>query len=204
MIRVLVDSDAFCRLASGDLFNDALAILGTTVHECGCLPALPYMLRRGSLPKTYGPETCANLVDLAESIDCVSDPDPLWLERVALIPEIDVGEAQLFAFAAANSLMVVTGDRRALRALKDIAGYADALAGRIIAMEALLWVLCDRLGHAEVRRRLGGLTATDVTLKICFSADNRDPRGALESYYRDLAAEVRPLLLWEPQIRGAA
>jgi hypothetical protein len=203
-MRVLIDSDAFCKLASGDLLNDALAIFGASLRDCGRLPALPYMLRKGRFLKTYGPETCANLVNLAESIEHIANPDPLWLDRLALVQDIDVGEAQLFAVAAGKSLMVITGDKRALQALKDIEGYAEALAGRVVVLEALLLVLCDWLGHAEVRRRLDLLTESDLTLKFCFSTDNRDPRGALASYYRDLVAAVRPLILWEPQIRGVA
>jgi hypothetical protein len=192
-IRVLIDTDAFCKLATGELLGDALTILNVDIGQCGRLAALPYMLRKGVLPRIYGVERCSKLVDLAKSINIIPDPDPVWLDRLLLVPDIDIGEAQLFAFVAANSLLMVTGDKRALQALKDIAEYREAIAGRIIALEALLLALCDRLGPGEVRRRLDPVIASDMTVKVCFSPENRNPREALNSYYLDLVAKVRPL-----------
>jgi len=202
-MRLLVDSDVFCKLGVGNLLSDALAIFGTSVSDCGGLPALPHMLRKGKLIKVYGAEACANLVPLAEKLQTIPAPDTTWLDRLTPVPAIDPGEAQLFAIAAQHSLSLITGDKRALRALKDINGYAEALAGRIIVLEAILLSLCDRLGHDEVRRRLGPLT-TDKTLQICFSEGNPDPRIPLASYYRSLVTEVYPLLLWEPHTGGPA
>jgi len=202
-MRVLVDSDMFCKLGIANLLSEAVAVLGADVRDCRRLPALPYMLRRGSLTRKYGAEACAELVPLAESIQTITAADAAWLDRLALIPTIDPGEAQLFATAAHHSVMVMTGDKRALRALKDIEDYAEALTGRIVVLEAIILAFCNRFGHTEVRRRLGSLTMNDLTLDICFSADNHDPPKALESFYRDLAAELHPLRLWEAQIGGA-
>ena len=197
-MRVLVDSDVFCKLGIGNLLADMLSALDADFQNCGRLPALPYMLRRGKLLKLYGTKACADLIPLAESITPIRAPDEQWLERLAPVKDIDPGEAQLFAVSASDSLIIITGDKRALIALKDVEGYAEALAGRIIVLEAVILVLGNRLGYNEVKRRLGSLITSHLTLKICFSNDNPDPRGALESYYRDLVAEVHPLLLWDP------
>jgi len=203
-MRLLVDSDVFCKLGVGDLLNDALAVFGTSVSDCGRLPALPHMLRKGKLVKVYGAEACASLVPIAAEMQPLPAPDTTWLDRLTSVQSIDPGEALLFAIAAQNSLSLITGDKRALRALKDVNGYAAALAGRIIVLEAILLSLCDRLGHAEVRRRLGPLTKNDKTLMICFSESEPDPRSILEMYYRSLASEVHPLRLWEPHTGGTA
>lgn len=202
-MRVLVDSDLFCKLAIGNLLGDTLAALGTDFHDCGRLPALPYMLKKGTLPRTYGAEECARLIELADSMEAIKAPDSMWLDHLTLVHEIDPGEAQLFATAARDSLLVITGDKRALRALKDVEGYVEALAGRVVVFEAAILAVFDRLGQAEVSRRLGPLKMKDTILKICFSPDNQDPRGALESYYRAVVADVHPLLLWEPQTGGS-
>ena len=45
-MRLLIDSDAFCKLAASGLLSDAAALFN---GECGRLPALPHMLRRGQL-----------------------------------------------------------------------------------------------------------------------------------------------------------
>jgi hypothetical protein len=200
-IRVLIDTDAFCKLAISGLLSDALAILNVNTSQCGRLPALPYMLRKGALPRIYGAEACSGIVDFAMGVASITDPDPEWIDRLLQVPDIEVGEAQLFAFAAANSLMVITGDKRSLQALKNIDIYIDALAGRIVVLEALLLILCNQLGQDELRNRIGGIIESDKMLKICFSSENSDLRQGLESYYRDIVCSVQPLLLWDPQIR---
>jgi len=50
-MRLLVDSDAFCKLAASDLLSDAAMLFDAELPDCGRLPALPYMLRRGGLPR---------------------------------------------------------------------------------------------------------------------------------------------------------
>ena len=47
--RLLVDTDAYCKLGVAELLVDAVAVLGVAVDECGRLAALPFMLRRGRL-----------------------------------------------------------------------------------------------------------------------------------------------------------
>lgn len=54
-MRLLLDTDAFCKLGAAGVFDDALSLLGLSVSDCGRLPALPYMLRKGSLRKEVWP-----------------------------------------------------------------------------------------------------------------------------------------------------
>lgn len=197
-MRLLLDSDVFCKLGIGGLLHDTLAVMGAEIEECGRLPALPYMLRRGRLPSTYGVQACADLLPLAQRIKVIPAPESTWLDLLTPVTAIDPGEAQLLAAAAQGRAIVVTGDKRALRELKNIEGYPAALSGLIVVFEAILLALCERLGHAEVRRRLSALATTDKTLSVCFSAGNPDPPSALDSYFRDLATELKPLLLWKP------
>lgn len=202
-MRLLVDSDAFCKLGITNLLSDATGILNAGLDECGRLAALPYMLRRGKLIKVYGEKACADLVPIAKRMPVIPTAPPEWLDKLAPIPDIDPGEAQLFASAAQSALIVVTGDKRALRALKDVSEFVTAMEGRIAALESVLLALCDRMGHDEVRRRIGSLVTADKTLMVCFGSGNPDPTHALESYCRNLTDEVAPLKMWEPQ-RGDA
>ncbi|MCH8205758.1 MAG: hypothetical protein IH956_02005, partial [Chloroflexi bacterium] len=89
-----------------------------------------------------------------------------------------------------------------LRALKDVDGFVDALAGRIVTLEALLLGLCDRHGPEDVRQRVQALSTLDKVIRICFSTVNRDPRDGLISYYESLAGELDPLILWNPRSGG--
>ena len=203
-MRLLVDTDAFCKLAVGDLLTDAVGLLGADLSECGRLPALPYMLRRGRLRDLFGAEACDAMMPAADLMPLAVRPSDAWLDRLAPIPAIDPGEAQLFAAAAEAGLVVVSGDKRALRALKNVPGFAGALAGRIVVLEAILLALCRELGPDEVRRRVRPLLASDKMVQVCFSTGNPDPNEALESYYEILVAELGPLVLWNPRLGGGA
>lgn len=201
-MRLLVDTDAFCKLAVGGLLHDAIGLFGADLSECGRLPALPHMLRRGSLRKKFGAGTCDALIPVANEVPVAIKPSDEWLDRLTPFQAIDPGEALIFASGAEAGLIVVSGDKRALRALKDVAGFANALSGRIVVLEAILLALCDSLGPEEVRNRIQALVAFDTVVRVSFSIGNPDPRDALVSYYRDLAAELGPLVLWNPRPGG--
>lgn len=198
-MRLLVDTDAFCKLAVAGLFKDAIRLLGADLLECGRLPALPYMLRRGSLPRKYGQDACNALIPIAEAMPVAAKPSDTWLDPLTPVGEIDPGEAQIFAAAAEAGLIVVSGDKRALCALKDVARFPDALAGRIVVLEAILLALCDHIGSNEVQQRVRALAGSDKMIGVCFSIGNPDPREALLSYYQTDTEELGPLVLWDPR-----
>ncbi len=195
-MQLLVDTDAFCKLAVGDVFVEAIGLVGVSLAECGRLAPLPHMLRRGILRRNYGSLACDKLIPVAESIPVAMQPTEAWLDKLVPIRAIDPGEAQIFAAAAESRLLVLSNDKRALRALKDVEGFADALAGRIIVLEAILLALCDHLGVETLRRRFNELVELDKVVKVCFSIDNPDPKAALLSYFNNLVAELAPLVLW--------
>ena len=196
-MRLLVDSDAFCKLASSDLLSDAAALFHAEVGECGRLPALPHMLRRGQLRRTYGSTACDRLIPLAESMPPVMDDVASWLDELTHIPAIDPGEAILFATAADLRVPVVTGDTRSLRALKSLDRFPEALEGRIAVLEAILLALCGQLGTAAVRARVESALQVDTVMRICFSPGVEEPESALRSYLRDRKRELAPLVLWD-------
>ncbi|MBI2571908.1 MAG: hypothetical protein HYV63_33270 [Candidatus Schekmanbacteria bacterium] len=202
-MKLLVDVDAFCKLQVAGLLSDAAGLVAARIDDCGRLPALPHMLRRGKLRKQFGGDVCEVLISVAEAVPVIPQPSDTWLDKLIPIEGIDVGEAQLFAAAAEGSLLVVSGDKRALRALKDVEGFAGALAGRIVVLEAVLVALCDHLGADAVRDRIAPLAAADKMVQVCFSIGNPSPREALISYYQSLAAELDPLVLWDARAGGA-
>lgn len=197
-MRLLVDTDAFCKLGIADLLTDAIALFGAELRECGRLPALPYMLRRGSLPRSYGNAACERLIPVAERMPAVSEAPGTWLDRLALLPDIDPGEAIIFSVAADAELPVISGDLRALRALKDVEGFPEALAGRVVILEALLLGLCRALGPGSVKEGVEPLRKVDTVVGICFSPENRDPEQGLRSYLEERRVELSPLVLWDP------
>lgn len=199
-MQVLIDTDIFCKLALGNCLDHTMGLFGVDAYSCGRLPALPHMLRRGKLRKKLGDHICDELIPIAESVPALVQPDAMWLDRLTAVQSIDPGEAQIFALAAEKGIVVVTGDKRALGSLKNIPAFTDALAGRIVVLEAVLLILCGKLGPAEVRRRVHRLVSHDKMVNVCFSPNNSDPQGALLSYYQNLEVELAPLVLWNPQL----
>ncbi|GMV51833.1 MAG: hypothetical protein AMXMBFR67_33760 [Nitrospira sp.] len=198
-MKLLFDSDAFCKLGIGSLLEDTAQIFDATLPECGRLYALSFMLRRGSLRKLYGIPACDELIPAANTISIIQDPSVAWLDKLTAIEAIDPGEAQIFAVAAEQRVPFLSGDKRALRAVKGIPDYVTALDNRVVVMEAALLALCDKIGHEEVRSRMTPLVAIDRMIAVCFSSGNPDPSTALMSYYQAIKNEVAPLILWNPR-----
>ena len=195
-MNLLVDTDAFCKLGVAALLEDAAGVFGARLTECGRLAALPYMLRKGNLVRRYGRDTCNALLSHAEAMPIHPTPGATALEPLTQKETIDPGEAQLFAAAAEFRCTIITGDKRAVRALKHVTELHAQLAGRIVTLEAVLLELCEQLGLESLRERTGPLTTHDKTVGVCFPPGSSDPRDGLRSYHESLAGEVRPLVLW--------
>jgi len=203
-MKLLIDTDVFCKLGICGLLTEAIEIFNLQLSDCGRLPTLPYMLRRGRLRRLYGQEQCDALLPTCKKIPAVVLENEQWLDRLTPIPEVDPGEALIFATAAEHHMLVMTGDKRALVALKNLPEFQTALTGRIIGFEAILIALCDRHGTAEMRARVEPLRPKDAIIDVCFSDGNDDPCEGLLSYHKDLERSVRPLQLWDPRSKGAS
>jgi len=200
-MRLLIDTDFFCKLGVSGLLDSLLTVLAVERGDCRRLPALPHMLRRGRLHKLYGDEACGVLRPFADSIEVAPNPSATWLDLMAPATGIDPGEAHLFGVAAEEkTVLLATGDKRALRVAAAIPPLAAALSGRVIAFEAALILLVDTLGEVEVRRAVSAL-ATEQIVRVCFSPTNLSATEGLRSYLASLQAEVQPIVLWQPPAR---
>jgi hypothetical protein len=202
-VAVLIDTDVFCKFGVAELLEPALAILKSNVKDCARLPALPYMLQRGRLRNQYGAAVCDRLRDIALSMKRAPTATPQWTERLVQSPEIDPGEAQLFAAAAEFSCVVASGDKRALRAVAIIPEFQHSLTGKVATLEALLLALCDSLGDEHVRGAVRTLVPLDQTVRLCFGDGAGDHRAALRSYMDSLTQELHPMALWMPPGRSS-
>ena len=199
--RLLVDTDAYCKLGVAGLFTDAIRALGVQVAECGRLAALPYMLRRGRLRNKYGDGAADALIRLAGVMPLAIQPSAEWLDPLTAVDSIDPGEAQLLAASAESGLLLLTGDKRGLYGVRDISGYAEALDGHVVILEAILAELCMQLGTEAIRSRIRPLAEVDLAIGVCFSDLNSSPLVGLLSYYEELALNLGSLKLWRPSSR---
>ena len=185
-MKVLVDSDVFCVLGASNLLEPALRALQSQLKDSGRLPALPYMLKRGTLLDSYGEALCAQLGTLARIIPVVGEPSTRWIDTLSSITDVDPGEAQLLAKAAEDRLIVMTGDKRALRAIRTMPELCVALSERVVVLEAIMISLCTDLGVDVVSKAIRPVRHVDTALGICFSDANTRPVDALSSYFEDL------------------
>jgi hypothetical protein len=156
------------------------------------------MLRRGSLARRLGSDICEQIMPLVQSIEPAPAADPEWLDLVAPLHGVDLGEAELLAAAAQHGLLLLTGDKRALRAIRHFRALVDALAGRVMTIEASLLRLCQVTDEESVRESLAPIVGLDTMFRVCFSAGTDSPARALMSYHAHAREELAPLILWEP------
>lgn len=194
-MRLLIDSDAFCKLGACGLLDATAEVLGASAGDCSRLSALSYMLQHGSLADRLGPERCAALLPLAEAMPTAPPGDEGWLSAMVDITQIDAGEAQLFAAAAVVDCLVLSGDKRAMEVIDEVPGLLDALRGKIVCLEAVALRLCEQMGVEAVRARIAPALDLDTALSACFNSANAE--AGLRSYLDALRGRVPPGLLWE-------
>jgi hypothetical protein len=138
-----IDIDAFCKLAHWNLLPFLPNLTGYRWDEIATLSSLIFRARRaiekpdGKLFLTSGAATCA--YEHANKMATLPEPDPEAVVVFANTPQIDAGEAVLFALTAADpNGCLFTGDKRALRALSQL-NCADRFVGRILIIEQILW-----------------------------------------------------------------
>jgi hypothetical protein len=197
--QLLIDTDAFCKLAAADLLDEVLALLGVNRSQCAVLPALPYMLERGRLRKKYGDFESDRLRKLADEFPVAPNSSSKWLDVLSAESSIDPGEAQLFALAAEHGIRILTGDKRALETLARVSDIHLHLSGNVVTMEAVLTGLNDQLPEAQLRRKGCALGQHDQMAKSVFGSSASDLGEALGSYTRDVESRAQPLRLWRHQ-----
>lgn len=158
-MKLLIDTDAFCKLGITGLLADAVGVFGLTLSDCARLAALPYMLQKGHLVHRYGADICRVLAAQAHRMPVCPEPLSVHVQPLALNAAIDPGEVQLFAAAAQMDLIAISGDKRAIRSLKHVTAVHHALAGRIAVLDAVFLALCEQLGRRPFLKSLSGTQA---------------------------------------------
>ncbi len=128
--------------------------------------------------------------------------DPAAVDRLSGIDDLDAGEVVLFKGGALRDRdLVVTGDKRAIRALHAAAeaGIAavsevvDKLEGRVVSVEQVFRRLVIRYG-SELVYAHKPLCSVDTVLDIVIRPNRQQTLAGLNSYIASLRAEVGRLL----------
>jgi hypothetical protein len=202
---ILIDNDALLKLARYGLLDEAIALFESTPTDVGVLATAKYRLlpAKNRLRFCKDEESAARLetfLKTSNPLDAgLADPD--LLDVLNAIPNIDAGEALLFAVGAnKRDTLIITGDKRSLAMLcsyDSVADVSKALAGRVVSMEVLFSMLTE-YQFPLIQERVRDKPDVDMTLKLVFGvtvpADFESVKKGFNSYISDLRSRTGTLL----------
>lgn len=188
---LLADNDIVFELARCDLLSEFLAWLEAPPNEVWVLRTMRFAAKK------YLKDDAAAMARLQQFLGRVAETPDASSESLARFDGLDVGEHQVFAVFLDNrdNAQVITGDKRALRAVAAIAAkdpdLATALHQRVRCLESTLVGFIARFGYPVVNGKVAAGSSKNQVLRISFGA-NRDQAhadDALKSYFAELHAE---------------
>jgi hypothetical protein len=195
--RLLIDNDALLKLARYGLLDAAVKIFGVSYLDIQILATAKYSLlpAKNRLLRCKDEDSANRLEEfLTNSLPLdIANTDPSQLDALSAVPGIDAGEALLLATAASDpQTFVITGDKRALVSLctdSSISNVANALAGRVVTLEWVLWRLVKNdFGHTQACVR----SKPDVDKALSHAFGVVAP-ATMDSVYEALASYIKHL-----------
>lgn len=206
---LLFDNDILSVLGAAGLVDQVIAILDVDRSRAYRLDSITYMLRRGTrLGAGWDERLRMRAVAAAERIAVWREqPSVELLQRFQDIPDVDAGDAGLFASLVEQPLyLLASGDKRAVRAIghePSLRTIRDAVAGRVVCFESVLSALVVRYGHVRIGSAFAPVRAHYGTLNLVFTdhilsqAEPDQCLYAIDSFLRDHRTAVGEGLLRE-------
>ncbi len=197
--RLLMDNDALLKAAHWDLLDVVPTMVGGTWADTACLPTFPPRVHRAEA-KLFAHASVAKALEVRLALTVqLPDPDVTVLSALQGESGIDAGELLLFgALAATPSAVLLTGDKRALRAVA-LTGTLPRYQNRVMCVEQLLSQALDQLGAQSLQARVRRWAPRDQTALAIFGRQGdkseADLREGLGSYLHSLEAETSGLLV---------
>lgn len=186
---VLADNDLILKLAQCDLLDQLQEILGVPVAGIFVTSTAKYQLlgktREKGVARCGNEESYDRLVRFLEGTQILpAIVDVGLLSQLANIPNIDVGEQQLFASAVEiDDPILLTGDKRSLQAVIEsravIDGVYGSLEGRVVVFETILLLALSRYGFPALKQKLLGNPKPDGMLRLVLR-DDMTPESLME------------------------
>lgn len=149
------------------------------------------------------PEAAAEVVRVVALMPQLLQPSAEMLPEFQDISGIDAGEAVLLsALASAADTALLTGDKRAVRALAAMEGSVrKAFSRRVLPVERVILGALDRFGLDWLRSRVCPWKAIDMAVTVVMGsrcdATEAAVRQALAAYLGELTALCDPSLILE-------
>lgn len=197
---LLLDTDILVLLTASNTLEQVTQHLGYETNQLRRLPAAPHQARKSKrFRDVYGEAVLQRILPAIEQIPEVTVPEDIDLLD-SLNNVVDAGEAQLIAIAAANKYtLLASGDKRAIidLAASSASECINNLQGRIVTLEAVLWILVQHTTARTVRQQFEPVL-THKTLSVVLSthtvAEGQRCLDAIQSYYDNLAQSAGALL----------
>lgn len=197
---VLADNDIILKLAQCDLLDSLHELLGVSVKNIFIPTTAKYQLLpkivQKALSKCGNEETVARIkrfLDIAQDVPAITDLNLLL--KLSEIPNIDSGEQQLFAATAADgSSLLITGDKKALRAVvlnqATIPTVYEGLLNNVVTFESALLLGLHSYGFPVLKQKLLACPKPDKMLQLVLRSDMTEVAlsECLVSYTKEFSA----------------
>lgn len=193
----LLDNDIALKIACLDLVDLYVELCRESNASVFCLPTLLIQLQRSKKWRDrYGDATIGRAAAMVRDFNELNQPpDSDTLALLHTIPEIDAGEAVLFASAPCfPEFIIQTGDKRCLVALAESAVLPDDFIERyrekVQCFEQVLLAMIHRFDFerisASVKANKNCDTVADIVSGAAVRANRENAMQGLMSYIRDL------------------
>ena len=201
----LWDTDILLKLSALDLVQETLQLLQLSEQDVYLLPSATHYLRKADkrLIYRYGKEGVERAQKLAQQAKFVGfHLEKSELELLSSVPDIDTGEALLYASTyALQEFWLLTGDKRSLTALAaspNCQPIAARLSGKAICLEQVVIHSLSSYPFEILRSKIVPARECDTAVKVAFGSGNQADLshaiGALDAYISELRAKTGNLL----------
>jgi hypothetical protein len=201
----LWDTDILLKLSALDLVQETLQLLQLSEQDVYLLPSATHYLRKAGkrLIYRYGKEGVERAQKLAQQAKFVGfHLEKSELELLSSVPDIDTGEALLYASTyALQEFWLLTGDKRSLTALAaspNCQPIAARLSGKVICLEQVVIHSLSSYPFEILLSKIVPARECDTAVKVAFGSGNQADLshaiGALDAYIEELRAKTGSLL----------
>jgi hypothetical protein len=193
------------KLSALDLVQETLQLLQLSEQDVYLLPSATHYLRKADkrLIYRYGKEGVERAQKLAQQAKFVGfHLEKSELELLSSVPDIDTGEALLYASTyALQEFWLLTGDKRSLTALAaspNCQPIAARLSGKVICLEQVVIHSLSSYPFEILLSKIVPARECDTAVKVAFGSGNQADLshaiGALDAYISELRAKTGNLL----------
>jgi hypothetical protein len=207
----VLDNDVIFKTARYCLLDQLLHVSTDEVVKPLILAAAPFVLHnliQRSKAVTNKPEILTSLGSFVDSVELI-EPSEAEIEFAAEMEEeasakslsLDTGESILTAITIMRDRKaLVTGDKRAIYALRNIRRCQLQIVERILCFEQIIYAIVQVIGFENARALICADPNVDTAISLCFSCAAGGEPISDESWTTGLESYITHLRLAAPDL----